>query len=166
MALPPTREQDLFVAAGPAVFIPLGEFENVARPSGGLAVNGGFWLSNSLALLLAFDYVLVNKQEALSSDLDFSFYGFCLGLHFEPPRQRVVRPFAEGLVGLNTTRLADSGRVGSDSSLMLKLAAGLAVPFSDVLAAGARVNLRHATKSDGNDEITGLGLEAFLQLRF
>lgn len=163
----PVEKEQGFLSMGPLAFIPLGSFENIALPSAGLDLTGGYWLSDTLSAVMSFDYAYITKQDSLSSSINLSVYGFGMGLRLRPPSQRSLRPFVEGLMGIHTLRAASNGVVVSESGILVRMAAGATVTLSPTLELGAKAGYRHGLSTEeGVEDVGGLAVQGFLSLQF
>jgi hypothetical protein len=138
----------IIVSAGPTVFVPIGNFENVARPSIGFSALGGFQVLDALAIVGLWDYSYINKQEVLSSEINFSTFLVGGGLRLSPAIGRIVQPFAQAVVGVHTTRQAVNNTVTSESAAAIKLGGGIAIQAGPLLRFGGQISYSHAAYED------------------
>ncbi len=158
------RTNTIFVQGGPSLLIPMGDFENAAEPSGGVSAVVGYRVTETLALIGALDYSAIVKKSGLSSNLDFSTTLVGAGLRVVPMREGNLRPYAQGIIGIHSTRLAISNMVDSESALGVKLGIGALYPLGNTLSIGSQVSYSHGAYEEAT--VSGVMLDANLSVSF
>jgi hypothetical protein len=142
----------------------MGDFESVADPSGGFSAAAGYQVSEVLSLVVALDYSAIVKKRGLPSALDFSTTLVGAGLRLAPAGDRKLRPYAQGIIGIHTTRLAISNTVDSESAVGIKLGIGALTALGTNVGLGAQGSYSHGAYDEAT--VSGAMLEAYLSVFF